>query len=83
MAQAQITSKKMKNLKSTGTQTGQTVDVSIALCRNKRARFYWSQSYRDFVLAFNINKSKSFILDRQMWKKLRIHLEKIDHVLAR
>jgi hypothetical protein len=78
----EIQTNKNKQQKVQSTQTGDSVDFCIPLCRNKQARVYWSKSYRDFVLAFNINRSKSFIVDRQMWKKLKIYLQKIDNVLA-
>jgi hypothetical protein len=83
MTQAQVDMKRLKNLTSVGVQTGPSIDFCVPLCRNKRARFYYSQAYRDYVLAFNINRSKSFIIDRSMWKKLRYHLYNIDHELAK
>jgi hypothetical protein len=83
MAQAQLEKKRLKNLTSVGVQTGPSIEFCVPLCRNKRARFYYSQAYRDFVLAFNINRSKSFIIDRRMWKKLRFHLYNIDNELKK
>jgi hypothetical protein len=66
---------------SIGTQTSDSPDFCVILTNNKMARFYYSKSYRDYVLAFNINSSKSFIITRQMWKILRPHLRYIDHEL--
>jgi hypothetical protein len=82
MAQAQIEARKKLLAISVGTQTGFSFDFSIVLRRNKRANFYYSKSYRDYVLAFKINKSKSFIVDRKSWLKLRNYLQIVDNVLA-
>lgn len=82
MAQAQINRFKLGNKKSVGTQTGDLTEFCVQLNKNKRARLYYSDSYRDYVLAFNINKSKTFILDRSMWKKLKKYFQKIDNELG-
>jgi len=84
MAQAQIDrfkSFKLSNL-SKSTQTGDLIEFCCQLNKNKRARLYYSESYRDYVLAFNINKSKSFILDRHMWKKFKKYITLIENELG-
>ena len=61
-----------KNIKkSVYTQTGQTPDFFLRLSATKYAVLKYSQSYKDNVLAFNINSSKSFMLTREMWKIFR------------
>lgn len=82
MAQAQIVQEKMKNQISKATQTGDLIEFMVQLNKNKKARLYWSESYRDYVLAFNINKTKSFIIDRRMWKKFRKNLQSIENELG-
>jgi hypothetical protein len=83
MTEAQIKLHKLTcEKKSISTQTGNSVEFCVQLNENKRARLYYSDSYKDYVLAFNINKSKSFILDRHMWKKLRNHIQKIENELG-
>lgn len=82
MAQAQIIQRKNSQRLSVGTQTGDFIEFTVQLNRNKRARLYYSESFRDYVLAFNINKTKSFIIDRYMWKKLRKHLQLIENELG-
>jgi hypothetical protein len=83
MAQAQIIQHRLNSLVSKATQTGDIVEFCIQLNKNKRARLYYSESYKDYVLAFNINQSKSFILTRSMWKKFKKHLKNIDNELGR
>jgi hypothetical protein len=40
----------------------------IQLSKTKHATLKYSKSYRDTVLAMNINSTKSFIITREMWK---------------
>jgi hypothetical protein len=69
--------------KSIGCQTGHDDEqLFISLSHSKHAILKHSTSYKDYVLSFNINSSKSFILTKQMWKILRPHLGKIDDVLS-
>jgi hypothetical protein len=72
-----------KNQKSVCTQTGDDVEFFVSLSDSKHARLYYSESYKDIVLSFNINQCKSFIVTRQMWKNLRNHINKIDLELGR
>ncbi len=81
MAQAQIVLFNLKNKKDVATQTSDQCDSSeffVSLSKNKYARLYHSDSYRDLVLSFNINKSKAFIITKSMWRKLRPHILEID-----
>lgn len=82
MADEQV--KKLKSVieRSVGTQTGDQTEFCVQLNTNKRARLYKSEAYKDYVLAFNINKSKSFIITKPMWQKLRLHLVQINNVLG-
>jgi hypothetical protein len=82
MTEAQVTRFKLNNRHSVATQTGNPVEFCVQLNDNKRARLYWSEAYGDYVLAFNINKSKTFIITKQMWCKLRPHLVSINNVLG-
>ena len=69
--------------KSIGCQTGPDDEqLLIPLSHSKHAILKHSKSYKDYVLSFNINSSKSFILTKQMWKILRPHLGKINDVLS-
>jgi hypothetical protein len=83
MAQAQIDLHKKLNKKDISTQTGDNHEFFVSLSKNKYAKLYYSESYKDIVLSFNINRSKSFIITRQMWLKLRGHLLKIDNQLGK
>jgi hypothetical protein len=75
--------KQLETNHSISTQTGDFYEFAVQLNESKRARLYWSEAYKDYVLAFNINKSKSFIITRSMWKKLRNHLIQINNVLGK
>jgi hypothetical protein len=81
MAQAMIDRYKLQKSRDVSTQTGNTVDFFINLSKSKHFRLYYNESYKDLVLSFNINNSKSFIVTRQMWKKFREHINQIDSTL--
>jgi len=76
MAQAMLENKKIK--KNVSTQTGTSNEFYVNLSPNKHVKLYFSESYKDIVLSFNINQCKSFIITRQMWKILRAYINKID-----
>jgi hypothetical protein len=83
MAQAQVDYLKIKNKKDVATQTSlNDNEFFVSLSANKYARLYYSESYRDMVLSFNINRSKSFIVTKQMWVKFRQHILAIDKQLT-
>jgi hypothetical protein len=82
MAQAQIIQHRLNNQISKASQTGDLVEFCVQLNKNKRARLYFSDSYKDYVLAFNINKSKTFIITRLMWKRLKKYIKHIDNELG-
>ncbi len=81
MAQIMLDLKKTK--KSIGCQTGEDSEIFINLSNSKHAALKYSSSYKDIVLTFNINSTKSFIITKQMWKIFRQHLAKIDHELSK
>lgn len=70
--------------KSISTQTGEQEleEFQLSLSENKRARLYYSESYKDFVLSFNYTNCKKFIVTKPMWKVLRPYLNKIDSILS-
>ena len=69
---------RIKNKIDVGTQTCNNNEFFVSLSENKYARLYYSESYKDTVLSFNINRSKSFIITKLMWMKLRPHILAID-----
>ncbi len=71
MAQAQIDA--YKKLVSRKTH------FFVSLSTTKHMRLYRSKSYKDMVLSFNINKSKSFIVTRKMWPVFKKYINTIDH----
>jgi hypothetical protein len=81
MAQRMLDLKKIK--KSVACQTGEEAQLFVYLSNSKHASLKYSVSYKDVVLALNINSTKSFIITKSMWKILRPHLSKIDHELSK
>ena len=69
---------KLQKSRDVSTQTGDTVDFFVNLSKSKHFRLYYNESYKDIVLAFNINNSKSFIFTRLMCKIFREHINQID-----
>jgi hypothetical protein len=86
MAQAYVEKFKSykNNLEKKVNQSTQTSDLNefyFNLSSSKHARLYYSESYNDLVLSLNINKSKSFIITKSMWKVFRNHINNIDNIL--
>ena len=82
MAQAMIEKLKKLQSRDVATQTGNFLDFYVNLSKTKHFKLYYSESYKDMVLALNINNSKSFIITRQMWKIFREHINQIDKTLS-
>ena len=82
MAQAALEFLKYKKSISTSTQTNNLDEFYVNLSSTKHARLHYSESYKDMVLSFNINQSKSFIITRQMWNIFKLHLNEIDKILS-
>ena len=81
MAQKQLEKLNFK-LKTTEqyTQTGDIYEFIICLSKTKRARIYFSESYKDYVLSLNYGTCKKFIITRSMWKILQTKLDLINHI---
>lgn len=82
MAQAALEVLKYKKSISTSTQTNNLDEFYVNLSITKHACLHYSESYKDMVLSFNINQSKSFIITRQMWNIFKLHLNEIDKILS-
>lgn len=67
MAQAMIEQRKKNAFSQTGSDDGQI----FYLTNNKNIRLYFSTVYKERVLSFNLSSSKSFILNKQSWRKFR------------
>ena len=81
MAQRILFLKKSK--KNVACQTGEESQLFVYLSKSKHASLKYSTSYKEVVLALNINSTKSFIITKSMWKLLRPHLAKIDYELSK
>ncbi len=56
-------------------------NLSIIFSQSKKIEVYYSKSYKEFVLSFNLG-SKNFIIDKKKWIYFRLFLNKIDEKLA-
>ena len=65
--------------KSASTQT--EFDFTFFLSNYKIVRIYFSKSYKDYVVSFNLGNSKKFIVTKSMWKILRIYYPLINKYL--
>ena len=71
----------LKSQNSNGTLLSNTKTFFLPLSKTKHATIFYSKSYRDFVLAFNINSTKSFIITKEMWKIFHEKINLIDKEL--
>ena len=56
-------------------------NLSIIFSQSKKIEVYYSKSYKEFVLSFNLG-SKKFIIDKKKWIYFRLFLNKIDETLV-
>lgn len=63
MAQAMINNR--KKYQDIGTQTGDFNERCITISDTKQIRLYYSKSYKDYIVSFDLNKSKKFILSKK------------------
>lgn len=79
MAQAMLDRLKVK--KDIATQTGDLHEFQINLSENKNIRVYYSKTYKSHILSLNFGNCKKYIITKPMWKKLRVHLDRINNIL--
>lgn len=70
--------KKFKNVRC---QTMESDDLFFNLSKNKHGKIYYSKPYKSKVLSLNIHNSKSFIITKQIWSKLKEQFDNIDKAL--
>jgi hypothetical protein len=68
---------------SVAVQTGLNDELSISLSHSKKIELYYSKSYKDYVLSFNLGKSKKFIITKKKWLYFRKFLNQIDQTLTK
>jgi hypothetical protein len=73
---------KLKN-KSVSTQTGDENERCITISDTKKIQLYYSKSYKNYIVSFNLNDSKKFILTKEKWLLFRKHIEEIDDIMTR
>ena len=74
---------KLKNNKSIGIQTGDENERCLTISDTKKIRLYYSKSYKNYILSFDLNDSKKFILTKEKWLIFRKHIEEIDDIMTR
>ena len=83
MAEIMVRNAKLKKkIKDVSTQTGDIYGFFLCLTNTKRAHLYWSEKYNHYVLCFNFQNSKKFIITKQMWKRLKPYLNTINTVFS-
>jgi hypothetical protein len=75
--------KSNKLTNSVAVQTGINDELSISLSHAKKIELYFSKSYKDYVLSFNLGKSKKFIITKKKWLYFRKFLNQIDKTLTK
>ena len=71
------------NTNSVAVQTGINDDLSITFSHSKKIHLYYSKSYRDYVLSFNLGQSKKFIITKKKWMLFRKYLNQIDETMTK
>jgi len=81
MAQATIDRFKREKplLKIASTDTNDK-NISISISNSKSVQVYYSKSYKEYIVSFNIG-SKKFIFTRRKWLYFRTFLELIDETI--
>ena len=81
MAQATIDRFKREKplLKNASTDTNDK-NISISISNSKSVQVYYSKSYKEYSVSFNIG-SKKFIFTRRKWLYFRTFLELIDETI--
>jgi hypothetical protein len=81
MAQATIDRFKREKplLKNASTDTNDK-NISISISNSKSVQVYYSKSYKEYIVSFNIG-SKKFIFTRRKWLYFRTFLELIDETI--
>ena len=74
---------KLKNNKSIGIQTGDENKRCLTISDTKKIRLYYSKFYKNYILSFDLNDSKKFILTKEKWLLFRKHIEEIDDIMTR
>ena len=74
---------KLKNNKSIGIQTGDENERCLTISDTKKIRLYYSKSYKNYILSFDLNDSKKFILTKEKWLLFRKHIEEIADSMTR
>lgn len=77
-----LINKKLKT-KSIGTQTGDENERCITISDTKKIQLYYSKAYKNYIVTFNLNDSKKFILTKKKWLIFRQHIEEIDEIMTK
>jgi hypothetical protein len=70
----------IQNINNKSTQTPEGYEFFFNLTKTKRGHFYYSKSYKDYVLCLEFSNRKKYILTRENWKLFRRYIKFIDNV---
>ena len=59
-------------------QTNDNDEIYLYFSKSKTGRLYFSTVYKQHVLALNISSSKSFIMNKSVWKQFKKCISLID-----
>jgi hypothetical protein len=90
MSQAMVDSKNREDLirrintikKDVAVQTGDMNEIFISISNTKSIHVYYSKSYKDYIVSFNLGSNKKFILNKNKWKIFYSYSEKINQILG-
>lgn len=67
--------------KTTINSSTKQIHTTYYLTNNKTVKFYKSNVYKERVVALSISSSKSFIINKEIWNKLKPLLPKVEKYL--
>ena len=73
----------IENLNNKSTQTPDGYEFYFNLNKTKKGHFYYSKSYKDYVLCLEFSNKKKYILTRENWKIFRKYTSFIDDVFSK
>ncbi len=64
-------------------QTNDNDEIYLYFSHSKSGRLYYSTVFREHVIALNISASKSFIMNKSVWKQFKKCITIIDEYFER
>lgn len=80
MTQRQVDLFFKRQFKHAATDRDKKKEISITLSNSKQINVYYSKSFKEFVISFNLG-SKKFVINRKNWLYFRKFLNDIDQTI--